>query len=267
MVPLALWFIQGPKAPKTCAKKMVTHNDDDGAVSEDGSCSKPAKHVTPSKMVQRARKQHQEKAYSFTESARAAERAEEKTQIEACVKAGDLPGAEARLARLAEKGNADAICYNMLISLCAKLGEPKKADQWMRRMLQAGVRPDVASFNSNIDACARSGDIEGAEQWLTKMSTAGLGANTVSYNTVINACAKAGNIPRAQWWMQQLCEAGTPDVVSYTSLINAFAQKGDAYGAEKWLIHMVQSGIEANVVSFSTVITACARVGDKAAAA
>merc|ERR1719359_1447232 len=218
-------------------------------------------HVAPNKMLQRTRKQPQEKVYSFTEAARAAERSDEKTQIEACVKAGDLAGAEARLTRLAEKGNADAICYNMLISLCAKLGEPKKADEWMRHMLQAGVRPDVASFNSNIDACARSGNIEGAEQWLMKMSAAGLGANTVSYNAVINACAKAGNIPRAQWWMQQLCDAGTPDVVSYTSMINAFAQKGDAHGAEKWLIRMVKSGIEANVVSFSTVITACARVG------
>merc|ERR1719261_1332171 len=120
-------------------------------------------------------------------------------QIEARVKASDLPGAEACLTRLAEKGNADAISYNMLISLCAKLGVPEKADEWMRRMVQAGVCPDVASFNSNIDACARSGDITGAEQWLTKMAGAGLGANTVSYNAVINACAKAGNIPRAQW--------------------------------------------------------------------
>merc|ERR1719352_1540941 len=50
----------------------------------------------------------------------------------------------------------------MLISLCAKQRAPEKADEWMRRMLQAGVRPDVASFNSNIDACARSGDIQGA---------------------------------------------------------------------------------------------------------
>merc|ERR1719169_417433 len=230
--------------------------DDDDTVSDKQDrrviANKPSQPQT-----QRARKQ--EKVYSFSEAARAAEKADEKTRIEACVKAADLDGAEACLTRLAEKGNADAVSYNMIISLCAKKGAPEKADEWMRRMLQAGVRADVASFNSNIDACSRSGDIQGAEEWLSKMSAAGIGANTVSYNAVINACAKAGNIPRAQWWMQQLCDAGTPDVVSYTSMINAFAQKGDAHGAEKWLIHMVQSGIEANVVSFSTVITACAR--------
>merc|ERR1719335_1103219 len=110
------------------------------------------------------------------------------------MKAGYLAGAEMCLTRLAENGNADAVSYNMLISLSAKQGAPEKADEWMRRMLEAGVRPDVASFNSNIDACARSGDIQGAEQWLRRMSTAGIAANTVSYNAVINSCAKAGNI-------------------------------------------------------------------------
>merc|ERR1719217_1959209 len=178
---------------------MMTTAGEDISKSPDSKQDMPAR-VTPNKQSEHTRKQ--EKVYSFTEAARAAEKADEKTRIEAYVKAADLDGAEACLTRLAEKRNADAVCYNMVISLCAKKGAPEKADEWMNRMLQSGVRPDVASFNSNIDACSRSGDIRGAEQWIKKMSTAGIEANTVSYNAVINACAKAGNIPRAQWWMQ-----------------------------------------------------------------
>ena len=88
----------------------------------------------------------------------------------------------------------------------------KRAHEWMRRMLDAGVRPDIANFNSAIDACARSGDIAGAEQWLSKMLANGMEANTVTHNAVINACAQAGIVPRAQWWMRQLCEKGKADV-------------------------------------------------------
>merc|ERR1719271_33009 len=105
MVPLALLFTQGSKAPKTCTKKVVTH-DRDETVSDDGPSSPVSKkdrigHVAPSKMSQRARKQ--ERVHSFADAARA----DEKAQIEACVKAGDLVAAEAKLALLAENNNAD----------------------------------------------------------------------------------------------------------------------------------------------------------------
>merc|ERR1719424_591177 len=137
-------------------------DDDDDAVSDDSPSTPVSKPSVSSKAPQRVRKQ--EKVHSFSEAARAAERADEKTRIEACIKMSDLAGAEACLTRLAEKGNADAVSYNMIISLCAKRGASEKADEWMRRMLQAEVAPDVASFNSNIDACARSGDFQGAER-------------------------------------------------------------------------------------------------------
>merc|ERR1719191_1944067 len=95
MVPLALLFTQGSKAPKTCTKKVVSQDNDDAVNDDARSPVSNRDRFQPGKMAQRARKQ--EKVFSFTDAARAAERADEKTQIEACVKAGDLAGAEARL--------------------------------------------------------------------------------------------------------------------------------------------------------------------------
>merc|ERR1719160_1673726 len=231
--------------PKTSVVKKIVDDDYDDNVIQDvpeSNASSKARSV-PRQPVH-SKKQSRpkgEKIFSFPAAARAAEKSDEKACIEECMKGGHLESAEAALARLVAKGNADAVSYNMVISLCAKQGATERAHEWMLRMLGAGVCADSASFNSVIDACARCGDIKGAEQWLSKMLASGVAANTISHNAVINACARAGDIPRAQWWLTHLCEKGTPDVVSYTSVINACAKKGDVRGAEEWLRRMLET--------------------------
>jgi pentatricopeptide repeat protein len=240
MVPLGYMLIQQPNKHRSGAisKKVI---DDDGAQNVSSkSVSKQKVHGRSAAQDTSGRSQPRAEK---PDTAKAAQRTDEKANIETCVKAKDLKGAEACLTRLAENSNEDAVCYNMVISLCGKLGEVTQAHLWMQRMLDAGVRPDVASFNSTIDACARCGDIKGAEHWLRRMEAVGLSANTMTYNTVINACAQASDIPRAQWWMSQLCTHGTADVVSYTSVINACAKQGDVHGAEEWLRKMIQAGL------------------------
>lgn len=260
VVPLGYMLMKQPKKqpPNALPKKVIDFDNAHSASLKSNSKQKSRSHTqdAPGRSQPRG-----EKPVSLADAAKAAQKTDEKARIEACVKAKDLQGAEACLARLAENCNVDAVCYNMVISLAGKLGEVKQAHQCMQRMLDAGVRPDVASFNSTIDACARCGDIKGAEHWLQRMEAIGLSANTMTYNTVINACAQASDIPRAQWWMSQLCKNGTADVVSYTSVINACSKQGDVHGAEEWLRKMIQAGVEANVVSYSTVINACARKG------
>merc|ERR1719160_817164 len=174
--------------PSPLAKKLAALNEDEN--QDTPSIEVPSLQKSSSR-TQRSRPRS-ENPIVFKDAAKAAERADGKARIEVFIKAKDLGGAEACLAMLAEKGSVDSVCYNMVISLCGKLGQAKQAHQWMQRMLDGGIRPDIASFNSTIDAFARAGDIAGAERWLKRMETAGLGANMISYNAVINACARAG---------------------------------------------------------------------------
>ena len=109
--------------------------------------------------------------------------------LEACMKASDEQGCKAVLEKLSAIGGTSAACYNMLISNCAKQGQTAEAEAWMRRMLEAGVKPDAASFNSTIDAWARAGDVTRAEQWLAKVAALGVVPDTVTCNAVIDACA------------------------------------------------------------------------------
>merc|ERR1712012_1112752 len=52
-----------------------------------------------------------------------------------------------------------------------------------------------------------------------------------------------------------------PDVVSYNSVINACAKAGKADRAERWLAKAIEGGVAPNVVSYTAVIDACAKAG------
>merc|ERR1711904_726072 len=52
------------------------------------------------------------------------------------------------------------------------------------------------------------------------------------------------------------------DVISYSTVINACASTGQVQNAAKWLTRMLKEGIAANVQSYSTVVSAFARKGN-----
>jgi len=108
-----------------------------------------------------------------------AERAVFKAELDKCVQAGDGAGAVAAFQKVVDSGAANAVCFNMMINMCAKQNRTKDAQMWMRQMLETGVKPDAASFNSTIDACARAGDTSKAEFWLQKMTDAEVLPNTI----------------------------------------------------------------------------------------
>merc|ERR1719420_2342986 len=52
------------------------------------------------------------------------------------------------------------------------------------------------------------------------------------------------------------------NVQSYSAVISAFAKTGDTSGSEKWLLQMLAAGIKGDTISYTAMINACARVGD-----
>ena len=64
---------------------------------------------------------------------------------------------------------ANAICYNAMIDVCAKAGDISKAETWLQKMSDAGHKPDEISYNAVIDACSKAKDINSAEQWFKNL--------------------------------------------------------------------------------------------------
>merc|ERR1719387_3252955 len=64
-------------------------------------------------------------------------------------------------------------------------------------------------------------------------------------------------------WLSKMLAAGVgADVVSYSTVINACAKVGNGGSAERWLTKMLEAGVQANVQSYSAVVSAFAKVGD-----
>merc|ERR1719214_102578 len=72
-----------------------------------------------------------------------------------------------------------------------------------------------------------------------------------------------GNPDCAAQWLSKMIEAGVEaNVQSYSSVISAFARVGDVSGVEHWLRAMEDVGIKGDTISFTAAINACARTGD-----
>ena len=64
---------------------------------------------------------------------------------------------------------------------------------------------------------------------------------------------------RAEHWMSTMLKVGVDaDTISYNTVIKACAEAGDVARAEHWMSVMLKAGVEANTISYSTVIKACA---------
>lgn len=158
----------------------------------------------------------------------------------------------------------DTVSYNLVIRACAKKGDIKGAENWLKRMKTNGVEATVCSYNTVLDACAKADNAEACEALLEKMLERGdCKANVISYATAIYAWARRGEEGRAEFWLNQMMGVGIePDAVSYNSMIHACGVGGKPARAEHWLAEMLAKGLEASVTTFTAVIDACAKGGD-----
>ena len=126
---------------------------------------------------------------------------------------------------------------------------------WLVAMQSSGMRPDARSYNSVAYACAKDGRVEEAGRWLAAMQASGLTPDDRSYITVIHACAKDGQVDDAIKWLAAMqC-----DVTPYNIVINACAKHGRVEDATKWFAAMQDNAVTADVVSYTSMISACAK--------
>mmetsp|Transcript_1160 Transcript_1160/g.1958 ORF Transcript_1160/g.1958 Transcript_1160/m.1958 type:complete len:601 (-) Transcript_1160:45-1847(-) len=188
--------------------------------------------------------------------------------IRACAKQGDYKGAEQWLRRMDSHGVEATLCtYNTILDACAKADNAEACEGWFEKMLSRGIQANVISYATVIHARARRGEETLAEKWLNRMLNDGITPDAVSYNSMIHACGVSGNAVGAERWIEAMkARELDPTVTTYTAVIDACAKAGDAPRAEKWLESMITFGVQPNVVSFSAMIDSCAKACDPARA-
>jgi len=153
------------------------------------------------------------------------------------------------------------VVFNSVINSCAKAGQLGKAEKWVRRMLEAGFRPDDKTYNCLTHACGRNKDVSGL--WSGKMMSTGVGTDAMTFSTLIASCAKAGKIDIACEWLEEMEKQGfEPNRVCYNCILRACSLQGDVKTAMHFWILLNSKGQGPNTESYNCMIGTFLQVGE-----
>merc|ERR1719333_2003797 len=127
-------------------------------------------------------------------------------------------------------------------------------------MLESGVEPNTITFNAVISACAKVGDGRRAIEWLAKMKAAGILPNSFSYNSAAKPHVARGDYRRVEELMNSLRADGLPyDDFCLTSLLYAYsnAKPKQREKAEAVFREYVAEGVCVTSTSLQALSRAC----------
>ena len=198
------------------------------------------------------------------------------TVIKAAANAADSRAAERWFYMLQENSLApNSKSFGKVMEAHAKSGNVKKAEEWFRALGEAGFELDEVAHATLIDACAKAKNSSAAQKWYTSLQKhlpEGAVPSVHSITAVMDACAKAGDFQAANGYLFSL---ESRDDVSDADLVKAYtiAIDGCSRNVESqrlalgYLEKMEKKGLEADHVTYGTVIQSCLTVGDVAGAA
>merc|ERR1719263_1544573 len=141
-----------------------------------------------------------------------------------------------------------------MINACAQTGDVQKAEEWLVKMLEDGVEPNVITFNAVIAAAAKKGQGRRAENWLEKMRLAEVLPNSFSYNSAAKPFVALGDYKKVEQLMNNLRSDGLAfDDFCLTSLLHAYGnakpkQQQRAESAFREFVAEKPKGVSSNAV-------------------
>merc|ERR1719443_1731564 len=161
-----------------------------------------------------------------------------------------------------------------MINACAQTGDIQKAEQWLVKMLEDGVEPNVITFNAVIAAAAKTGQGRRAENWLEKMKLAEVLPNSFSYNSACKPFVALGDYKKVEQLMANLRSDGLAfDDFCLTSMLHAYGnakpkQQQRAEAAFRQFVAEKPKGVSSNaiqalgrVIGKNPAETLCAQCG------
>merc|ERR1719161_2278875 len=142
-----------------------------------------------------------------------------------------------------------------MINACAQTGDVQKAEEWLVKMLEDGVEPNVITFNAVIAACAKKGQGRRAENWLEKMKLAEVLPNSFSYNSACKPFVALGEYKKVEQLMTNLRNDGLVfDDFCLSSLLHAYGnakpkQQQRAESAFREFVAEKPKGVTLNAVA------------------
>ena len=185
----------------------------------------------------------------------------------------------------------NVVTYTTLISCCQRGGQWARGMGLFRELEQLGVEMDMKLVNAMISACAKGAKWEDAWAITSSARRMGLRPNTRTYNALISACEKAGQADRALEVFERMCKDAGRLFTSLTSIFQhvcfhvclalerlanqAFRDTGaplmdqqlerpiKPLSTSSWIsvLAVSQPEAEPSLVTYNTLMSACAKVG------
>ena len=163
-------------------------------------------------------------------------------------------------ARFLFEGMSDRTCvsWTVMISGYAEKGYMDEALTLFNTMEDTGEKPDLVTVLALISGCGQTRLLE-LGKWTDKYSiNKGLKDNVVVCNALIDMYAKCGSFNDAK---ELFYSMANKTVVSWTTMITACALNGDVKEALDLFFMMVDMEIKPNHITFLAVLQACAHGG------
>ncbi|XP_021753713.1 pentatricopeptide repeat-containing protein At2g41080 [Chenopodium quinoa] len=154
----------------------------------------------------------------------------------------------------------NVIACNTLIAGRAQNGCPEGALEQYNIMKKAGFQPDRITFVSVLSSCSELGTLGQGLQIHAEVIKRGVTAVVPLVSSLISMYSKCGCLEESIKAFMQCKDA---DVVLWSSMISAYGFHGKGGEAIELFKQMEQEGVEANDVTFLSLLYACSHCGLK----
>jgi pentatricopeptide repeat protein len=149
--------------------------------------------------------------------------------------------------------------YNALLEALGKTGKPGLARSLFEEMAAEGVEPNARTLTAVAKIYGRARWGRDALQLWDQMRARKVPADSILCNTLLSMCADVGLVAEAEQLFAEmknpdLTDVPQPDKWSYTAMINIYGSIRDADRALQLFVEMLETGIEANIMSYTIVI-------------
>ncbi|KAJ9163438.1 hypothetical protein P3X46_023106 [Hevea brasiliensis] len=154
----------------------------------------------------------------------------------------------------------NTVAWNTLIAGKAQNGYSEEVLDQYNMMRMAGFRPDKITFVSVISSCSELATLGQGQQIHADLIKAGASSVVAVISSLISMYSKCGCLEDS---VKVFLECKDADVVLWSSMIAAYGFHGRGKDAIKLFQQMEQQDLEANDVTFLSLLYACSHCGLK----
>ncbi|TKY71272.1 Pentatricopeptide repeat-containing protein [Spatholobus suberectus] len=157
-----------------------------------------------------------------------------------------------------ETPNKDVCSWSQMAAGCLHCGEPRKALAIIAQMKKMGVMPNKFTLATALNACASLASLEEGKQIHGLRIKLERDIDVCVDNALLDMYAKCGCVDSAWGLFQSM---NSPSVISWTTMIMACARNGQSREAVQIFDAMRETSVVPNHITFVCVLYACSQGG------